>query len=378
MTGSAGHGGRRQRWAVSGLVVGVLAAGGVFADPAAVRAHAAAVAADPAGAEPAGAGQPALVAAAAAEEARARVLRLAKSGLPAEIRTSAWNALRSRRGDAAIADWLAPEGGYDAAKRRLRDARSRNRAFCERVVSTHPAGFSPAVRSAAERALKGTDADRAAFVRTGYAEAQQRDRAARAADVEHRQEIAERDRAFVRALSEGDPGEQVRVAAQWALRPGSTDTDVAEFFGYGWATGAALDVEAYRLRVADAEVRRHHLLSQLIAQAVAAEEALTSSADTAKARAEAEAAWQAVAGHADRARQAWLTEEDAARTQAESWQNIARLAEQSADALWEKISGPAEARQGDWAKERTEAGETAAFWKDMADRARDGENRVKG
>ncbi|MET9819125.1 MULTISPECIES: hypothetical protein [unclassified Streptomyces] len=362
---------RRQRWAVSALVAGVLAGGGALVQPAAAGAYTPVVAAAPA--DPSS-----QVVAAVADEARARVLRLAKSGLPAEIRTSAWNALRSTRGDAAIAEWLAPGGGYDAAKQRLRDARSRNRAFCERVVSTHPAAFSPEVRSAAERALKGTDADRAAFVKTGYAEAQQRDRVMREADAQRRLEVAEKDRAFVRAVAEGDPGEQVRVAAQWALRSGSTDADVAEFFGYGWATGAALDVEAYRLRVADGEVRRQHVLTLLVAHAVAAEEALKSSADAAKARAEAELAWRAVADHADGAQKAWLAEEEAARAQAASWQNIARLSKESADAIWEKISAPAEARQGDWASEQEEAVLTAAFWKDMEDRARDSENRVRG
>ncbi|WP_234324006.1 ALF repeat-containing protein [Streptomyces sp. NRRL S-481] len=356
---------------MSALVVAVLAGGGALVHTAPARAYFPVVAADPA--DPSS-----LVAAAAADEARARVLRLAKSGLPAEIRTSAWNALRSTRGDAAIAEWLAPGGGYDAAKQRLRDARSRNRAFCERVVSTHPVAFSPEVRSAAERALKGTDADRAAFVKTGYAEARQRDRVMREADAERRLEVAEKDRAFVRAVADGDPGEQVRVAAQWALRSGSTDADVAEFFGYGWATGAALDVEAYRLRVADGEVRRQHLLSLLVARAVAAEEALKSSVDAAKARAEAELAWRAVADHADGAQKAWLTEQEAARAQAESWQNIARLSKESADTIWEKITAPAEARRSDWASEQAEAALTAAFWNDMADRARDSENRVQG
>ncbi|OKH99703.1 hypothetical protein A6A06_21695 [Streptomyces sp. CB02923] len=367
---SAGHAMRRRRWAASWVAVGLLTGVGTLADAAPAQAHTVAVGAP--------SGQPSQVAAAAADEARASVLRLAKSVLPAEIRASAWNALRSTRGDAAIAEWLAPGGGYDAAKQRVRDARSRNRAFCERVVSTHPAGFSPEVRSAAERALKGTDADRAAFVKTGYAEAQQRDRVQRDADAQHRLEVGERHRAFVRSLAEADPGEQVRVAAQWALRPGSVDADVAEFYGYGWATGAALDVEAYRLRVADTEVRRHHVLSMLIARAVAAEEALKSSADAAKARAEAERAWQAVSGHADGAHTAWLDEQRAAGAQAESWQSIARLAKEGADAIWEKIAAPAEARQGDWAQERTEAAGTAAFWKDMLDRARDSESRVKG
>ncbi|MFG3504867.1 hypothetical protein ACGF5F_05055 [Streptomyces sp. NPDC047821] len=369
---------RRHRWVAPGLAVAVLAVGGALADATPARAQAAVAgqSSPVAAVEPAG--QPSPVVAAAADEARARVARLAKSGLPAEIRASAWNALRSTRGDAAIADWLAPGGGYDQAKQRLRDARSRNRAFCERVVATHPAGFSPEVRSAAERALKGTDADRAAFVKSGYAEAQQRDRTKRQADEQHRIQVSEGDRAFVRVLAQDDPGEHVRVAAQWALRAGATDADVVEFFGYGWATGAALDLEAYRLRVADAEVRRHHVLSLLIARAVAAEAALTSAADAAKARAEAQAAWQAVAGHADGGRKAWLAEQEAARAQAETWQNIARLSQENADGIWARISLPAEARQDDWAKEGAEAAETAAFWQAMADRALEGENRVKG
>lgn len=349
----------------------MLAGGGALVHTVPAQAYTVVVAADPA--DPSSP-----VAAAAAVEAREHVLRLAKSGLPAELRTSAWNALRSTRGDAAIAEWLAPGGGYDAAKQRLRDARSRNRAFCERVVLTHPVSFSPQVRAAAQRALAGTDADRAAFVGTGYAEAQARDRAAREADTEHQSQVAERDRAFVKVLSESDPGEQVRVAAQWALRAGSTDADVVEFFGYGWATGAALDVEAYRLRVSDAEVRRHHVLSLLIAQAVVAEEALRTAADVALARAEAERAWQAVADHAESAYKAWLAEQEAARAQAENWQSIARLARESADDIWKAITASAETRQDDWAKAQTEADETAAFWKDMADRAHDSENRVRG
>lgn len=372
---------RRHRQVAQALAVGLLTTSGVVSaaapalavapPPARTAAVAMAVAGDPAD-------QPSAVTAAAAEAAREHVLRLAKSGLPAEIRASAWNALRSTRGDAAIAEWLAPGGGYDLAKQRLRDTRVRNRAFCERVSATHTAGFSPEVRVAAERALKGTDADRAAFVKTGYAEAQQRDRIAREADAQHRSEIAEGDRQFVRRLAAQEPGEHVRVAAQWAVRPGATDTDIAEFLGYGWASGAALDLEAYRLRIADSEVRRHHALSGLIEAAVAAERDLATAADAARARAEAERAWRAVADNAATARATWLAEQEAAHAQAERWREIARVSRESADALWTDIGALADARQGDWTKEQTEAAGTAAFWKDVFDRALAGELRVKG
>ncbi|WP_239085349.1 hypothetical protein [Streptomyces halstedii] len=318
------------------------------------------------------------IAALAAEAARDEVLRIAMSTLPAELRTSAWNALRSSLGDAAIEAWLAPGGGYDLAKQRLRDDRTRNRLFCERVAATHTPEFSPWVHASATAAVKGTDADRAAYVRTGYAQAQQYDREARAADTEHRQEVAAADREFVRVLAETDPGAEVRVAAQWALRPGSTDADVAEFFGYGWATGATLDLEGYQLRVSDAETRRHHALSLLLQKALAAEEALKDAADAAKARAEAEAAWHDVAAHAEAAREAWLDEQSTALAQAENWRGVAEAAKAGADGIWQNIAGPAEANQGRWAQERLEAADSAAFWQDMWDRARDSESDVSG
>ncbi|MEU7042160.1 hypothetical protein AB0A77_14015 [Streptomyces varsoviensis] len=246
------------------------------------------------------------------------------------------------------------------------------------MARTHTLAFSPEVHKAAERALKGTTADQAAFVKAGYAEAQQRDREARQADVEHKREVSAQERDFVRGRAELDPGEQVRVAARWALRAGATDADIEEFFGYGWTNGAALDLEAYRLRMADAETLRHHTLSRLIQEAAAAEEAIRGAADAAKARAEAERAWKSVAEHADAAQKAWLAEQAAAAAQAEHWKNIAKVSQETADELWKNITKPAEANQETWAKEQAEAAETAKFWKDIFDRAQDSENRVKG
>ncbi|MEU1312271.1 hypothetical protein ABZ419_25740 [Streptomyces cinnamoneus] len=318
------------------------------------------------------------ITAAAAGEARNQVLRIAMSNLPAEVRASAWNALRSSRGDEAIAEWLAPGGGYDYIRKWVKEARVRNREFCARVLRTHAVEFSPEVHAAADRALKGTDADRAAFVKAGYAEAQQRDRVSRDADAQRRREVSEKERDLVRSLAERDPGEQVRVAAQWALRPGAVDADIAEFYGYGWATGGTLDVESYRMRIADAETLRHHTLSLLIKQAVAAEEAVKGAADAAKAKAEAEQAWRAVAEHADVARKTWLAEQATAAAQADNWRNIAKASKESADQLWKNVSEVAETNQGTWAREQAEAAGTAAFWKDMFDRAQAGESRVKG
>ncbi|MFC4331844.1 hypothetical protein ACFPC0_29545 [Streptomyces andamanensis] len=206
------------------------------------------------------------VLAAAAAGAREQVRRIALSGLPAELRTSAWNALRSTRGDEAITEWLAPGGGYDLAKQRLRDARTRDRLFCERVLLTHPADFAPQTRGAA-----GSD------------------RVAREAAGGEQRAVEERDRQFVLSLAEHDPGAQVRAAARWALRPSAGDENIREFFAFGWATGGALDLEGHRLRIADSEALRHRTLTLLL---------------NAAARAGAERAWQAVASHAQDSRAA--------------------------------------------------------------------------
>ncbi|SDL81329.1 hypothetical protein [Streptomyces wuyuanensis] len=370
----------RQWWGARTLAAGVLAGGIAITGtvPAAAADAPSAWAAGSAG--PAGrqAGELPPELAAAVEETRLRVTSMAKTHPAAEVRTSAWNALRSSRGDEALAEWLAPGGGFDYAKQRARDTRARNRAFCERVVATHTVGFSPEVRAAAARALKGSAADQAAFVRTGYAEAQQRDRAAREAGERQRLEVAAGDRDFVRARGESDPGEQVRVAARWALRPGAADPDVEEFFGYGWAAGAALDLEAYRTRVADAETMRHHTLTLLVREATAAEAAVQGAADAARARAEAERAWKAVSEHAEAARRGWAEEQAAAAAQAEHWRAVALLSRDSAEQLWKAVSGTAESHRDAWAGELAGAERASAFWKAMFDRAQDGESRTRG
>lgn len=369
---------RRQWWIAQALTCSVLAGGGAVAGTAPAWAEAQ-------GGVPAARSQTfaqdsdaaALMIAEAAEDARREVRHYALTHPFAEVRVSAWNALRSEDPE-AIAKWLAPDGGYDFASNRGRTLRARNRAYIERIIRTHPKSYSPEVRAAAEKALKGTPDQQATFVRTGYAEAQKRDRAQRDADTQHQQEVAAAEREYVRGRGERDPGEHVRTAAQWALRPGATDDDIAEFYGYGWMSGAALDLEGRRSRIADAETRRHHQLSRLIQVAVAAEEAVTGAADTAKARAEAEQAWRTVAEHADAARKAWLAEQTAAEKQAENWRAIAEQAKNSAALTWKNIAESAESNSAAWAKELADSAASTAFWQKMFDRAREGEIRVKG
>lgn len=369
---------RRQWWIAQALTCGVLAGASAVAGTAPAWADA------PGGVPAAHSGTfaqdsdaAALMTAEAAERARKEVLGYAMTNPYAEVRMSAWNALRSDDPQ-AIEKWLAPDGGYAFARTRARSVRARNKAYIERVIRTHPASYSPVVRAAAEEALRGSFDEQAEFVRTGYAEAQKRDRAKRDASTQHKQKVAAAAREYVSRLAEEDPGEQVRTAAQWALRPGATDDDIAEFYGYGWASGASLDLESHRSRIADEETLRHDKLTRLLRVAVAAEEAIKGAADAAQARANAERAWEAVAGHADAARKAWLAEQAAAETQSKNWRAIAEKAKTSADDLWKNIAGPAAATGDAWAKEQAGAVESAAFWQNMFDRAMEGQTRVKG
>ncbi|WP_432087917.1 ALF repeat-containing protein [Streptomyces sp. bgisy095] len=354
-------------------VLAAVAPGGLAAGTAHAQAAPGPVAAAPAA--PAGTGEAEAVLTAAAARAREEVRRIALSGLPAELRTSAWHALRQVGGDEVITTWMGPGGGYEAAKQRLRDTRTRNRLFCERVVRTHPVSFAPATRAAAERALKGSDADRAAFVKTGYAQAQLADRTARETAATEQQAVRERDREFVRTVAERDPGEQVRASAQWALRPAATDADVREFYGFGWVTGAAVDLEGHRMRNADSEVLRHRSLTLLVGAAVEAEEGLRTASDPTAARAEVRRAWQAVAGQARTADAAWRAERDHAVRQADTWKGVRVLASAAPEEMWKRLAAPAGDNEQSWSKEGQEAAGAAAFWQEILRQALQGEAR---
>ncbi|WP_229686901.1 hypothetical protein [Longimycelium tulufanense] len=307
---------------------------------------------------------------------RALVRRWAGSHPFSNVRVAAWLALRNDRGDEAIAKFLAPGGGYDYARKRAATTRERNLAFCRRVLATHTPEFSPEVHAEAQRALNGTDTDRANFAASGYEAAKALDRAHREASQTAKQTIAEVDREFVRQHAAHDPGAQVRAAASWALRPGATDADIREFYGFGWATGASLDLEGYRIASADAEAVRRATLSRLVAAAEAAERALESAADAASARAEAQRAWQAVSEHAAHAQTAWLREQESAAAQAANWKSVAQAAQEAASGSWKTMAGNAETNHQAWFAEQTTAGEQAEMWTRILERAHLSEYRV--
>lgn len=308
---------------------------------------------------------------------RAFVRWLAGKDPRSTVRVAAWSALISSTPDEAVAEFLA--SGFDYAKQRAAQARARNLDFAKRVLATHTAEYSPEVHAAAKRAVNGTDADRERFARTGYAAAKERDRLAREAAGEQARAIVQADRDFVAALRDNDPGPQVRASAAWALRPGATDGDLVEFFAYGWASGASLDLEMFRTRAADNDAAWRVTISRLVVEAQAAEQAaLEASGEAAEqARQAAARAWQAAGDGTGPARTAWTDAQSTADAQAANWRAVVEAANVATGPNWAAIAGPAAATEGEWAAEREFAAEQARFWTALREQARAGEERMR-
>ncbi|MFD8494922.1 hypothetical protein [Amycolatopsis sp. NPDC059657] len=299
---------------------------------------------------------------------RARVKRIAKRDPRPEVQTSAWTALLSSRGDEAIAEFLAT--GLDKARARAIDNARRNTDIIQRTITTSLPGSN--VRVTAERALRGTDAERDEYVRTGFAKAQEADRLNDNKYQEHVAKQAQADRDYVTRLSVDDPGPQVRAAASRALRTGD-DADIADFFTYYWPSAAKLDDEAFRMFTADRDVIWHNTVRRLQEAALAAERAEreSSGALADKARADAIAAWRSISDQADVSSVNWGAERDKALAQAASWATVADYARTATtDQDWASVLARAGANQKSWADEAEWAIAQAAKWTGIADQAR--------
>ncbi|SDW78549.1 Short repeat-containing protein of unknown function [Amycolatopsis xylanica] len=270
--------------------------------------------------------------------------------------------------------------GFAKARQRANEFNARNRDFAQRVYDTYSAAYSPLVHATAGNVLKGSSADWDWFVRTGFAEAKAQDNAAREADEQHKQQIAQADRDFVRLLSTADPGEQVRQAAEYALRNGGLDADIREFFASGWMAAAGLDVELFRLRTQDAGMYLHATISQLIIDAQEAEKvALESSGEAAvKARAVAAGAWADTKQKADAATKSWDDERKLCLEQARYWQTVLERAGTQADPVWQSIGAAADKQRGTWTTESAFAEGQAQHWGGVSTDAQAGYDRMTG
>lgn len=292
------------------------------------------------------------------------------------VRTDAWVALMSDAGNEAIAAFLA--SGLADAIARASETGAMNRDFVVRVLDAYPAKFAPEVHAAAERALAGTDSERDLFVREGFAAAEQRDRRAREADGSQARALVEADRKFVRNLSLADPGAQVRAAAAWALRPGSGDEDLVEFFSYGWAHAALLDLEVSRLRGVEEQARWRVAARRLAADADAAERAAlaTSGAAAREARATAVKAWRAAADGTAAPKASLVEAQQVAQREADNWHAIAAAAASASGPNWQAMAGPAARTEAEWAADRQQASEQLQFWDSLLRQALEGESRM--
>jgi hypothetical protein len=311
-----------------------------------------------------------------AATARKLVRRLAGKDPRAAVRADAWVAWADENDD-VVYEFL--DFGLAAAEQRAAETASANADFCRRVLLTYTAAYAPEVNAAAQRALLGTDSDRELFVRNGFAAAEQRDRLAREADGEQEQAIVEADRQYVRTLAAHDPGAQVRAAAAWATRPDATNADLVEFFAYGWATGAELDLEAHRLRDAEQEARWLATVRRLVVDAQEAERAALDAADEVEAqlRDAAARAWQRVGDQTGPPRTAWADAGQIARDQAANWAAIAAAAQAATGPNWQAVRDAADPTRAAWAAEQDWAAEQAGFWTDLLAQAVDGETRMR-
>ncbi|WP_409180665.1 hypothetical protein F9C11_29775 [Amycolatopsis sp. VS8301801F10] len=304
------------------------------------------------------------------------VLKIAQTHPYEMVRTYAWVALLGEPQAKSIAEFRAH--GYYEAMELAKQNDARNLDFAKRIRDTTSAEFSPEVNAAALRAIGGTQVDRQQFVDSGYAAALARDKAAREESGKQEEALRQADRAFVETLAKSDPGRQVRVRAEWAIREGAAKSDLVEFFAYGWASAARIDLEGFLIRAADNEAKWRAGIRRLFVEAQEAEQAASHAAEEFReqARKAAARAWREAADQATPARTEWRNAEDAARAQAETWQKVVAAAAGATGPNWAAIADPAHDNERRWESERQSAAAQTANWTSLWELAQAGEKRM--
>ncbi len=295
---------------------------------------------------------------------------LAVTGPYGPVRAAAMSAVNSPRGDIAINEFIP--AGWCAAIEMANDDAAMNDHIIKRVLATHSQASSPKVWAAATEAARSSDpAVKDAFVRHGLEQARAADQRARDEDGTYAATLRQFDRDYVVKLSTTAQGEQVRIAAAWAVRPGSTDSDIVEFYTYAWARFAKLDLEQFRLTTVEQEVRRVHARDRLKQTAEkAAKAAKDASGEAQKAlKAQAADAWAAVAADAAPHVSTWQQAYDAAESQYKFWQGVYAQALRQPGPSWKAVIAPARANRQGWKDETDFASKEMVDWKDVVDDA---------
>ncbi|MEU0879279.1 hypothetical protein ABZ345_11825 [Lentzea sp. NPDC005914] len=281
-----------------------------------------------------------------------------------EVSAEAWNALLSNRGDAAINDFFST-GWAEALKRAAKRIELNNWYVNDIFKYAIPGSH---VYRATENALLGTDNDRDLFVRLGYDEAKERDRADDNKRDERLARLSKEDRDFVTQLANNDPGIQVKAAAQRAIT--GSDTSISLFFKYHWAIGAKLDDERFRRETHERNQDFLRTIEALQRSALAAEaaEREASGEFARKHRQDAITNWEAADEAARKNSVDWLAEQAKADAQAAAWHRIAELARTApSEQDWDEVLRRAGEGNTSWADEAAEAVRWADTWKAMAE-----------
>jgi hypothetical protein len=299
----------------------------------------------------------------------ARVEYLAQADPNPLIRAGAQRALAT--GDPAlVARFLEVDYPYLVEEAAL--MAQLDREWCDLVLSSITPEDSPAVYAAAQAAISGSDADRAEFVRSGYAAAQQQDDAVRQEAEAAARALVERDRGYVRQLALTAPGEQVRAAASFATRPMATDRDLDEFFEHSWIFSADLDLEVFRRNNNENDTFQGRRVERRITAARDAEAAAQDppAGLAEERRAAVERAWQDASAAANALRDAWLNAQHVAAIEAEHWATV--VVDASGEGLtpaWATVAASAEATRAEWEAEQAGAAERAQYWESVARQA---------
>jgi hypothetical protein len=312
---------------------------------------------------------------------RVQVWRLANKDPRWEVVNAALSALvqdpdPNTPGDNPARNFLLTGGGYMKARDRAVTNASRNDLVISRAIATSTPVTSPYVNMTAKRAKVGSLAEKDRYVRTGLAEAQALD--AKHAPIVAVKQQAQQDREYVADLAVHASGAWVRAAAARATQLG-TDADIAEFFKYGWSSGADCDLQAYRMTLIEQQLKYRNEVDNLIVAAQEAQAAIKDVEEAAKAKAieEARLKWNVAADTAAATQSTWLANQQLASSQAAMWQSVhdfAVIASTQQD--WPGIATKATATSGSWAEELAWAQQQEKTWTDLAQAARDSANAL--
>lgn len=293
------------------------------------------------------------------------------------VRAAAATAIQSPRGEVAVQEFI-PAGWCRATERAEQDA-AMNDHIIARVLATHAYETSPWVWSAANAARTASRAEKEYFVRSGLDEARAADQRARDADGAYAAALRQFDRDYVAQMRDTAQGEQVRIAAAWALRPGATASDIVEFYTYAWASFGRLDLERFQLTTGDQEMRWFAAVDRLRTSAREAQEAAEGASGEAQRALQQQAAdaWGQVAAGAAPSVSGWLEAKRTADAQAQQWAAVYQLALRQTGPNWKAMTKPARNNRDGWERDSRNARDRAAYWQQVVDDARAAEEDVR-